>query len=542
KWTPYDRTQQLVKALDELVPDGSDRQTQAMLLRMVGVKHLIVHHIGVPTAGIRLTQNSDRGYLERALRASGLATPEGAFDDRSIWRFDGAVQRAYAPDCIFGVPPRADVYDVLALAPAASACRAPAAIATQLRRARSEEVLTPETFRSDSARGVAIGVPASNVDIESVGAGRGFYATVPPRAQDVEILPLTRVPRNATGVSFRMRSSAPRRVYVQLYSPDERNFFQASVDFSGPVQDVALNFRDFGAVGKPDIRRLRFIRFASTNAGTRDLTMYVGALHWLDRQQATRIPPYLVVTGNRWDKFYFGGDREHVLFEPTEPRTRVYATLVLDRDGLYDVVAHLQDDHRDASLRAWVDGRASGCTPSGGNIDQTERLVRLLRLPLRAGTHTLALQYCNAPKPAAPASADVGVQSVVVAAAHFEPPAFRAGGSLTVVEAAPGTLRLHPNGNYLVFTDSFDDRWTAGQDGLTLQHVLANGYANAWRIPDAGAGDVVLQFWPQRSFEFGIAVSLGLAAVCIVMIVLTLYEPRRAAQTRGLAVEQPVRR
>ena len=535
KWTPYDRTQQLVKALDEFVPDGADAATQAMLLRMAGVRHLVVHNIGVPTAGIRLAGQNNRSYLESALRRTGLATLERSFGDRSIWRFSRALGRTYSPDCIFGVPPRADPYDVLALAPAAASCASPAAISTDVAGARSEYVISPETFRAVPSPGIPIGLALANVETELVDRGRGFYAVVPPRGQDVEILEMPPVPAGATGISFRIYSNAPRRVYVQLYSPDELNFLQASVDLSGPVQDVALNFKEFGSVGNPDVRRFRLLRLASTNTGVRDVRTYVGAFRWLDRLGQTTLPQYLSVAGNRWDKFYFGGDRPHVLFKPTAGRAPVYATAVVERDGLYDVVARVQDVNRDLSLRVSVDGRTGRCSTTDSRVDETERLVRLLRLPLRRGPHTLALQYCGS----APAgTADVGVQSIVLASARFEPPAFRIAGSVRALGERSGTMRFRATGNYLVFTDSFDNRWIASQRGVTLQHVVANGYANAWRVPNPGAGDVTLQFWPQRSFELGIAVSLGLAAICLVTIALTIFEKRETAGKREMSMER----
>ncbi len=533
KWTPYDRTQQLVKALDEFVPDGADAATQAMLLRTAGVKHLVVHSIGVPTAGIRLAGQNSRSYLESALRRTRLATLERSFEDRSIWRFNGAVKRTYAPDCVFGVPPRADPYDVLALAPAAASCTSPAAISTDVAGARSEYVFSSETFRAIRSPGIPVALELANVETELVDRGRGFYAVVPPRAQDVELLEMPPVPRGTTGISFRMYSNAPRRVYVQLYSPDELNLLQASVDLSGPVQDVALNFQEFGSIGTPDVRRFRFLRLASTNTGARDVQMYVGAFRWLGTTGQTTIPPYLSVAGNRWDKFYFGGDRPHVLFKPTAGLRPVYATAVVERDGTYDVVARVQDVNRGLSLRASVDGRTSRCSATGTRVDETERLVRLIRLPLRRGPHALALQFCANP----PAGiGDVGVQSIVLASARFEPPAFRAAGSVRVLDERPGTMRFRASGNYLVFTDSFDDRWIASQAGVALQHVVANGYANAWRIPNPGAGDVTLEFWPQRSFEFGIAVSLGLAAICLVTIALTIFEKGEAVDKRAQTV------
>src|SRR5581483_10859185 len=505
KWTPYDRTQELVKALDELVPDGADAPTQAMLLKMAGVGRVVVHHIGTPTAGIRLKTNGDRAYLESALRATHLETLVGSYDDRSTWRFGAPVARAYAPDCVFGVPPAADPYDVLALARAAGSCARPAAVATAAENGRSEQIVASETFRTDPARGLVLDLQPTNVSLESLDGGRAFNANVPPRAQDVEMFGLPPKPARATGIALRMYSTAPRRVYVQLYAPDELNYLQATVDFSGPVQDVALNFGDFGGVGAPDLGTFRYVRFASVNKQNRDVRMYVGDVRWLYAPAKTAVPQYLTVSGNRWDGFYFGGNRDRVIFKPTPSRSPVFATVGVARSGIYDVVARMQDVRRNLSLRATVDGAVGRCSPSGGRIDETVRLIRLAHVALRRGAHTIGLQYCNAPPQG---KIGTGVQSIIVAAAAFQAPAFRAGGSVGVAGEGPGTLRLNATGKYLIFTDSFDDRWTAKQNGVALPHGVANGYANVWRIADPAAGDVVLQFWPQRSFEFGIAVSL----------------------------------
>ncbi len=525
KWTPYDRTQELVKALDELVPDGADPAAQSMLLKMAGVGRVVVHHIGTPTAGIRLKTNGDRKYLESALRATRLETLAGSYDDRSTWRFDAPVARAYAADCVFGVPSQADPYDVLALAPAAASCARPATVATGVTGALSEEIVTSETFRTDRAPGLVLDIQPSNVNLESLDGGRGFYANVPARAQDVEMFGLPPRPARATGIALRMYSTAPRRVYVQLYAPDELNFLQATIDFSGPVQDVALNFADFGGVGRPDLGTFRYVRIASVNKQNRDVRMYVGAVRWLYAHAQTAVPQYLTVSGNRWDGFYFGGNRDRVIFRPTPSRAPVFATVNVPRSGAYDVVARMQDVRRQLSLRAAVDGAVGRCSPVGGRVDETVRLIRLAHVPLRRGAHVIGLQYCNAPVQGRIGS---GVQSLIVAAAAFAAPAFRAGGAVGIAGEGPGTLRLNATGRYLIFTDSFDDRWTATQNGIVLPHAIANGYANVWRIADPAAGDVVLEFWPQRSFEFGIAVSLGLAVACLVVIAATLYEPRRA--------------
>ena len=83
----------------------------------------------------------------------------------------------------------------------------------------------------------------------------------------------------------------------------------------------------------------------------------------------------------------------------------------------------MQDVRRNLSLRALVDGAPGRCSPAGGRIDETQRLIRLARVPLSRGVHAIGLQYCNAPPQGKIAR---GVQSLIVAAAAFQAPAFRA--------------------------------------------------------------------------------------------------------------------
>jgi hypothetical protein len=539
KWTPYARTQQLLKALDELVPDGAGAQTQSMLLQLAAIKSIVVHTIGVPAAGVRLHAQNDRPYLESALRRSAIAVPTARFDDRSLWRFKRPVPRFYAPDCVFGVSPRASIYDVLALAPAAAGCAKPAAIASSAPEVWSAAVLSPAEFESPATNRLPISLFKSNVETNADADGTGFLATVPAGVQDVQIFRIPRVVKNATGVGLRMYSSADRRVYMQLLAPDDKNYFEATVDLR--VLDVGLNFNDFGVVGNPSKSNIRYLRLASTNSTQRDVEMYSGNVHWLFAAAgSSSVPPYLGISGNRFDRYYYGGDRLHLLLVPLSINVPAYATFPINNAGLYDVVAHVQDEKRVLSLQAAVDGHWGSCSRSGADVDLSERLVRLMRLRLPAGAHALALRFCDLP---APGDQPMGVQSVIVASARLQPPAVQTIGAVHVVHQRPGTIRLQAFDNYLIFTDSYDDRWTATQKGRTLQHVVANGYANGWIVPNLGAGDVVLTFWPQRSFVVGIAVSLALGFFCVVTIAVLLTSGRRratsSAKATRVALERP---
>ncbi len=81
---------------------------------------------------------------------------------------------------------------------------------------------------------------------------------------------------------------------------------------------------------------------------------------------------------------------------------------------------------------------------------------------------------------------------------------------------------------YLVLQQTFDPNWVAYVQGdgqrapwATLfaaplpagDHVLANGYANAWRLPRHGRYHVVLDYWPQRLVVLGALVTVMIAAL-----------------------------
>ncbi len=538
KWTPYEGTQDLLKALDELVPDGADPRTQTMLLQLAGVKRIVVHDIGVPGSGVRIDRDDDRRYLERALGRTGIATFERSLDDRSLWTFDRPVPRTYAPDCVFGVPPRADPYDVLALAPAAAGCDRPATVVSAPAD-RSEQILPSANFQSRPDAGIALGAPRANVKIESTDGSNGFFAVIPGGVQDVEVLKLPPVPRGATGISFRMYSSAWRRVWVQLYAPDARNYYQTNVDFSGRVQDVAVNFRRFGSVGQPRLSGIRYLRFASKNPQLRDSEMSFSSFRWIARPQYSTPVPYLAVVRSRWDQFYFGGDRERVLFEAVPGWRPVYVSTKVLRGGVYDVVARVQENESALSLQISVDGRVNPCSSNRLQHDVTERLVRLARLTFRPGLHTFAVRYCRTPIPSP--TQDVGVQSLILATARLAPPARRTDDTARVVDQQPDSISLTTTGHFLVFSDSYDPRWSATQAGFPLTHVVANGFANGWLVAHPDAGNVIVAFRPQGPFELGIGVTLllGLAALTVVAAVVMASRRAAAAVRAPAGAESP---
>lgn len=83
----------------------------------------------------------------------------------------------------------------------------------------------------------------------------------------------------------------------------------------------------------------------------------------------------------------------------------------------------------------------------------------------------------------------------------------------------------------MVFSDAFDDRWTARQNGTALTHLMVNGYANGWLVPNPRAGDVVLVFAPQRPFTLGMSITFALVFLALAVILVILTTSRRASVT-----------
>jgi len=80
--------------------------------------------------------------------------------------------------------------------------------------------------------------------------------------------------------------------------------------------------------------------------------------------------------------------------------------------------------------------------------------------------------------------------------------------------------------------------WEARIDGELLEPVAADGWKQGWRVPAGTTGTVVLEFRPQRSFELGLAVGLGLAALLNVaaVVAFVLSRGRRSQRRRGIRV------
>jgi len=86
--------------------------------------------------------------------------------------------------------------------------------------------------------------------------------------------------------------------------------------------------------------------------------------------------------------------------------------------------------------------------------------------------------------------------------------------SVTYEKIDPTRYSVHVNASkpfYLVFSESFHKDWLAYADGQQVpneHHYMANGYANSWYIDKKGSFTVTLEFWPQKLFYTGAAISI----------------------------------
>jgi hypothetical protein len=112
-------------------------------------------------------------------------------------------------------------------------------------------------------------------------------------------------------------------------------------------------------------------------------------------------------------------------------------------------------------------------------------------------------------------------------------------------------VRVRAGGHpvYLVLQQTYDPNWLAfaERDGQAIwpwttlvqrslprsAHVVANGYANAWRIPEPGTGHVVLEYWPRRLALLGWLVTI-MSLLFYLGIALLRIRPRGRRTLLGI--------
>jgi hypothetical protein len=96
--------------------------------------------------------------------------------------------------------------------------------------------------------------------------------------------------------------------------------------------------------------------------------------------------------------------------------------------------------------------------------------------------------------------------------------------SITYEEINPTQYTVHVNSSspfYLIFSESYDNGWIATVNGQQIPdqyHFTANGYANGWYVNQTGTYTITLEFWPQKLFYVGSAVSITTLIICTIYI------------------------
>lgn len=92
----------------------------------------------------------------------------------------------------------------------------------------------------------------------------------------------------------------------------------------------------------------------------------------------------------------------------------------------------------------------------------------------------------------------------------------------TFTKENPTKYTVHVNASepfFLIFSESYNANWAAYINGEEIKdHFMANGYANAWYINKTGSFDITLEFWPQRLFSIGVAISLATLTFSVLYI------------------------
>ncbi len=261
KWTPYEGTQDILKALDELVPDGADPRTQTMLLQLAGVRRIVVHDIGVPGSGVRIGSRRRSALSRTGAKANlEMRASSARSDDRSLWTFDlpGAAGRTRRGLRVWRAAARRSVRRACAGSGRGEMRIGPATVVSGSRRSFRTDPAVGELSVSSGRRASRSGRPRANVKIESTDGSNGILRGHSWRGFKTSRCSSSRPFRAARPgifVSNVFQRVAPRFGCSSM-RPMTRNYYQTTWTSAACVQDVAVNFREhFGSIGQPTPER-----------------------------------------------------------------------------------------------------------------------------------------------------------------------------------------------------------------------------------------------------------------------------------------------
>ena len=93
----------------------------------------------------------------------------------------------------------------------------------------------------------------------------------------------------------------------------------------------------------------------------------------------------------------------------------------------------------------------------------------------------------------------------------------------TYVSPAEYKVEVNSTGPFfLVFTETYDEGWSASSANKTYVHFVGNGYANAWFVDSKGKFEIKIEFKPNLFFYYGSTISLLSVALIIFYLLFRL--------------------
>ncbi|MEY3733144.1 MAG: hypothetical protein RL347_503 [Actinomycetota bacterium] len=184
-----------------------------------------------------------------------------------------------------------------------------------------------------------------------------------------------------------------------------------------------------------------------------------------------------------------------------------------------------------------VDGEVQAETAVSASVSQTLTDALLPATPcggrvvtLDAGTHVIE----------AASTAQYVVESVA-----FEPVAWTGDATSTV---APSVTTWGPTSRLvevtssadvriLETTENFNDGWVASVQGQPLEPVQVDGWRQGWVVPAGAAGEISIDFTPQRTYVGGLIIGL-LAVVGLVLLAVVGRRPMPATEAQRARADQ----
>jgi len=207
------------------------------------------------------------------------------------------------------------------------------------------------------------------------------------------------------------------------------------------------------------------------------------------------------------------------------PNASVSYSFYAPEDGVYRIFALVRWDGARGMLRYKIDDGdwSAPTTPFYGKKGQLQpfyyKNLMLGESILSKGNHTMALMnYVDL-------NISPGYQNIAsIFLIKSKPANQTTNAGITFEKINPTKYIVHVNASqpfFLVFSESYHEDWIANADGQEVPneyHFTVNGYANAWYLNKTGSYNVTLEFWPQRLFYIGAAISIATFTICMVYL------------------------